>query len=214
MKIIIILVLVILFLWLIGSWFFIRNIEEPKYEVLSKKDGYEIMEYESYLIAETTIDGSYEKSFNQGFGIIADYIFGNNTKSQKIAMTSPVIDTGSKSDSEKEFEKIAMTVPVINKVEGNDRKISFVMPSKYTIETIPKPNSDLVTLKEVPARKVAVLRYTWYSNEKRVEDKKQKLSEMLERDNVETVGDFYSAFYNPPLSMPLILRNEILVDLK
>jgi hypothetical protein len=88
------------------------------------------------------------------------------------------------------------------------------MPSKYTMETIPKPNTDFVILKEIPARKVAALRFTWYSTEKRVEDKKLELAKKLMEDDVNIVGEFYSAFYNPPLSMPLLLRNEILVDVE
>ena len=107
-----------------------------------------------------------------------------------------------------------MTVPVINKGDSTDRKISFVMPSKYTMETIPKPNTDFVTLKEVPARKVAVLKYTWYTNESRVEKKKIELAKALQESGVEPVGEFYSAQYNPPLSMPLMLRNEVMVDVE
>jgi len=210
MKITIIIVLLILIIWIIGSWLSIRSIEEPKYEVLSKENGYEIRLYEPYLIAETTVKGTYRESMSQGFRNIADYIFGNNTKEQKISMTAPVLE----SESIKESENIAMTVPVISQGDNTERKISFVMPSKYTIETIPKPNTDFVTLKEIPERKVAVLRYGWYANAKRVEIKKNVLKNKLTVDKIEFVGDFYSASYNPPLSMPLLLRNEVMVEIK
>lgn len=207
MKISLIILAAILLIWTIGSWVVIINIEEPKYEVLSKGNGYEIRMYEPYIIAETTVSGGYRESVNKGFSNIADYIFGNNTSSEKISMTAPVIESGNS-------EKIAMTVPVITKGDSVQRKISFVMPSKYTMETIPKPNTDFVILKEIPARKVAALRFTWYSTEKRVEDKKLELAKKLMEDDVNIVGEFYSAFYNPPLSMPLLLRNEILVDVE
>ena len=208
MKILLIILVLTLLLWTIGSWIVINKIEEPKYKVLSKENGYEIRLYEPYLIAETTVSGNYRESLRKGFGNIADYIFGNNTVSEKIAMTAPVIE------KEDFSQKIAMTVPVINKGDSKERKISFVMPSKYTLQTIPKPNSDLVELKEIPEQKVAVLKYTWYSNEKRVENKKRELADNLVNDKVEVTGDFYTAFYNPPLSMPLLLRNEVLVEIK
>ncbi len=210
MKIIIITVLVLFLLWTIGSWIAIRNIEEPKYEVLSQKNGYEIRMYDPYIVAETNVKGSYNETLREGFKNIADYIFGNNTKAQKIAMTAPVLN----SEEGDVSEKIAMTVPVISEGDSKERKISFVMPSKYTLETLPKPNTDLVTLREVPGRKVAVLKYTWYSSAKRVEAKKKILEAKLNEDGIENVSDFYSALYNPPFSMPFVLRNEILVDIK
>jgi len=207
MKITLIVLITILIIWTIGSWIVVRKIEEPKYEILSKSNGYEIRMYEPYLIAETEVSGGYRESLSKGFRNIADYIFGNNTSSTEIAMTVPVIESDNS-------EKIAMTVPVITKGNSAERKISFVMPSKYTIDTIPKPNTDLVTLKEIPARKVAAMKFTWYSNEKRVENKKQELAKKLIENNVNIIGEFYSASYNPPLSMPLMLRNEVLVDIE
>jgi len=106
-------------------------------------------------------------------------------------------------ESSSASEKIAMTVPVINEGDNTERTISFVMPSQYTLENIPKPNTDLVTLREIPERKVAVLRFGWYPNEKRVEDKKQKLASLLVANNIEIIGDYSSAYYNPPFSMPV-----------
>lgn len=210
MKIIIIVIVVILLIWTIGSWMTIRNLEEPAHSVISKEDGYEIRMYEPYIIAETTVDGSYDEALNQGFRNIADYIFGNNTRSEKVAMTAPVIE----SDNQDLSEKIAMTVPVLNEENPDSKRvISFVMPSKYTLETLPKPNTDYVTLKEIPARKVAVLQFTWYASEKRVEKKKNILAQKLTDADIEIASNFSSAYYNPPLSMPLLLRNEILVEI-
>ena len=37
--------------------------------------------------------------------------------------------------------------------------VSFVMPSKYTRETLPKPNNENVKIKEVPKRTFAT--YAW-----------------------------------------------------
>ena len=210
MKITIIVLVSLVLVWIVGTWFLIRNIEEPKYTLISKENGYEIRNYESYIIAETTVSGSYRDSLGKGFQNIADYIFGNNTSSQKIAMTAPVIE----SESQDLSEKIAMTVPVISEGDDKERRISFVMPSKYTLETLPQPNTDVVTLKEVPARKVAVLRYSWYASEARVEKKKQELTQKLLKDEVEIIGTFSSAQYNPPLSIPFLRRNEVLVDIK
>ncbi len=122
-------------------------------------------------------------------------------------MTTPVI--------EKSSQKIAMTTPVINTLENDTtRTISFVLPSKYTLETLPQPNNSKVSLTQVDGRKVAALSFTWYPSENRIATKKQTLVDLLENDNQTINGDIQVARYNPPLSMPLILRNEILIPIE
>jgi SOUL heme-binding protein len=196
-------------LWAIGSYLVIARIEEPAYTVVEKKDGYEIRQYQPYIMAKTTVTGNYAEATNKGFRIIADYIFGNNTKKESIAMTTPVLE------SEAGSEKIAMTTPVLESAgENNERTIAFVLPSKYTMDTLPAPNNNAVTFMEVPARKVAALRFSWYANESRMETKKELLKSYLKRDSVIASGAAETARYNPPLSMPLLLRNEVLIPIE
>ena len=198
-------------LWAIGSYLAVRTIEEPAYTVLEKKDGYEIREYKPYIVAETTVTGSYSEATTQGFRIIADYIFGNNIKKESIAMTVPVLEA----NRERISEKISMTVPVLaSSIANGSRVISFVLPSKYTLDTLPKPNNDAVVLKSVQRRKVAALTFTWYPTETRVETKKKALVAALQRDKQKVIGKIETARYNPPFSMPVILRNEILVQVE
>ena len=151
-------------IWAIGSFVVIKNIEQPAYTVLEKRDGYEIRKYAPYIVAQTDVTGSYSTALGSGFSQVADYIFGNNTSKTKIAMTSPVLESSS--------EKIAMTSPVLTTENNQTRTIAFVLPSAYTLETLPEPNNPKVTLAEVPARTVAALRFTWYASENRVDGKK------------------------------------------
>lgn len=198
---------------MIGSYLVISAIEEPAYTVLEKKDGYEIREYAPYIMAATTVTGDYNGATRQGFRIIADYIFGNNTSKESIAMTSPVLESPQTVTS----EKIAMTVPVLETGSGSDtatRTIAFVLPSKYTLETLPRPNNTAVNLIQVPSRKIAVLRFTWYPTETRTIAKKELLISYLTRDKKIIAGEIETARYNPPLSMPLTLRNEILIPIE
>ncbi|MCA9357381.1 heme-binding protein [Candidatus Nomurabacteria bacterium] len=112
----------LLVIWIVGSYLVIRNIEEPKFTTIEKRSGYEIRQYTPYIIAETDVIGEYNEATSKGFGIIADYIFGNNTSRASIAMTAPVLENETS-------EKIAMTVPVIDtKKNENSRTISFVLP--------------------------------------------------------------------------------------
>jgi len=200
-------IIILLFIWTAGSYLVTRNLEEPKYTVVENNNGYEVRQYEPYIIAETTVTGDFNSATNQGFRLIADYIFGNNTSKESIAMTTPVI--------EQKSEKIAMTVPVINTLDGNvTRSVSFVLPSKYTLDTLPQPNNDRVKIREVEAKKKAVLAFSWYATEKRTENKKAELINLLNNNGVEIIGEVQVARYNPPASMPLTLRNEIIVEIK
>ena len=194
-------------IWTVGSYLAVRNLEEPSYVVLKKLTGYEIREYQPYIIAETEVTGTYSKALNQGFSAIAGYIFGDNISKTSIAMTAPVLQNETS-------EKIAMTVPVVNTL-GNEttRTVSFVLPSKYTIETLPLPNNPKVVLKEMPARKVAVLQFSWYATEKRILVKKEELEILIAKDGLATDGPTQVAQYNPPFSMPLIRRNEIIIPI-
>ena len=191
-------------IWTVGSYLVIKNLEEPLYIVLEKRKGYEIRQYNPYIIAETQVTGSYSEALTEGFRVIADYIFGNNTSKTSIAMTAPVLENKS--------ESIAMTVPVINTLENaQTRTISFVLPSKYTLETLPVPNNSKVLLTEVPARTVASLRFNWYATENRVAKKQALLEELIAKNGLTVNGAVQVAQYNPPFSMPLIRRNEIII---
>ena len=160
MKITIIVLVVILILWSLYGYFGSR-VEQAEYTVLKKEKGYEIRNYPSHIVAQTTVGGSYGESMNRGFGIVAGYIFGGNTRKESIAMTAPVlVDAPS--------EKIAMTAPVLVSKEGGSRTVSFGMPKSYTLSTLPTPTDSRVKLAQVPERKVAVLKFAGYRNNNRL----------------------------------------------
>ena len=185
-----------------------KNLEEPSYEVIEKRSGYEIRQYDPYIVAEVEVEWDQSQALNSGFRYLAGYIFGWNTKGDSIKMTAPVSET-------QISEKIAMTVPVADTASSwGKRIVQFSMPSKYTLDTLPKPNNEQVKLKEIPGKRLAALRYTWYATEARVEKKKQQLRSLLEKDGKNIKSEMTSAQYNPPLSFPLTRRNEILVEVE
>lgn len=201
-------IVIVLALWALGSYLVVRNIEQPAYTVTEERDGYEIREYRPYIVAETTVSGERDEALEAGFRIIADYIFGNNVSKSSIAMTAPVLEQNAS-------ETIAMTAPVLDTESStSERTIAFVLPASYTLETLPRPNNEQVRLREIPAQKVAALRFTWYATPSRIETKKSLLISLLQRDGTRVVGTPQVAQYNPPLSMPLMLRSEIIVPVE
>ena len=164
----------------------VMAIEEPKFTLLEKTGPYELRGYEARIVAETIVSGSFKSASSTGFRRIADYIFGNNTSlsgdSKKIGMTAPVSMTP-------EPEKINMTTPVnMTHTHGNWR-IQFFMPRAYTIDSLPKPNNPAVSLRTLPARKFAALRFSGIADELKTEDKISELLKWLEERHISPVGD-------------------------
>jgi len=185
------------------------SIEEPKYRLIEADDKFELREYESKIIAHVTVTGSMKKASNKGFRLIADYIFGNNSSTvgqdkEKIAMTAPVI-------VQPKSEKIAMTAPVLIQSEDDQWQVSFVMPSEYTMDSLPKPNNDKVSITEIPAKKYAVVRFSGLVGQKKLDKKTQALMTWLESKGIQAKGIPELARYNPPWVLPFLRRNEIMV---
>jgi effector-binding domain-containing protein len=200
---------VILALWSIWG-FFGSRVEQADYTVVKKMNGYEIREYPAQLVAQTAVQGSYGESLSKGFRIVAGYIFGGNTKKESIAMTAPVLaQKGGKTS-----ERIAMTAPVVATAEGDSLVISFGMPRSYTLETLPKPNDPRVKIVLIPAKKYAVMRFSWYRSDARIKSTQDKLLSALARDKVAAQGSMAYAGYNAPWTPPWMIRNEVLVEIK
>ncbi len=200
----------ILLLW--TAWgFFGSRVEQADYVVLEKNGDYEIREYPAHIVAQATLTRSSGESLNNGFSIVAGYIFGDNTKKENIAMTAPVI--AQNSDAQKVSENIAMTAPVMATEEGASQTISFGMPRSYTLETLPIPNDPRVKIVMIPTKKYAVMKFSWYRSDARVKKMKEKLISALARDGVKVEGTTAYAGYNAPGTPPWMVRNEVLVEI-
>lgn len=185
--------------WIAYGYFSVNGIEQLSYKVLEAKNGYEIREIEKHILAETSMSGSFQEGGNSAFSVIAGYIFGANKQQEKIAMTTPVIRDQS--------EKIAMTTPVIFD-EESEGKMAFVLPSKYTLETLPVPLDSRVEIREVEPYKVAALIFNGIGSDSNYKKHKALLADKLKRDGIE-YSKIISAGYNPPGTPPFMNRLEV-----
>jgi hypothetical protein len=180
-------------------------IEEPQFEIESKNEQYEIRKYPKILVAETLVEAEFDEAGNKAFRILADYIFGNNKQNKKVAMTAPVTQqTASQS--------IAMTAPVTQIQAKNGYWIQFTMPAIFTMETIPQPIDARVQLREVPARTVAVYRYSGSWSESLYQEKLEYFKKVLEKDGVKAIGTPVFARFNSPFRIWFLRRNEIWLE--
>jgi hypothetical protein len=171
-------------------------VEEPKYEVLLSEGAFEVRKYAPQLIAETVVAGDMDEASNKGFRLIADFIFGNNQAPNAAAS-----------------EKIAMTAPVtIEPQTAEQWRVNFVMPSRYTLETIPKPKNSAVSLKEIPNKTFVVLKYSGFNSESKVQAKNQEAKEWALQKNFKIIGVPQLSRYDPPWTLPMFRRNEIMLE--
>jgi len=181
-------------------------IEEPKYTVVREYDGFEIREYAPYLVAEVTVPGPAEEAGNQGFRILAAYIFGKNRGERKISMTAPVAQAPAPT-------KIEMTAPVTQAAASDGYIVQFTMPSEYTLETLPEPLDPRVKLKEVPGGRFAVIRYSGTWSERNYKEHLEKLQRGVDAAGLHTTGSPIYSRYNAPFVPWFMRRNEIWLKL-
>jgi len=192
-------------------------IEEPSFKVIAKSGTFELRQYAPMLVAETLVDGDMDDASSAGFRKIADYIFGNNqvqagTSSTKIAMTAPVT-------MEPQSQKIAMTAPVAlipaeNMAASQQWRVHFVMPSQYTMGSIPKPKNPDVKLREIPGKLFAVNSFTGFNTQSRIQAKTDELSAWIGQKNLKSLGQTQLARYDPPWTLPMFRRNEVMIEVE
>ena len=180
--------------------------EEPKYAVVQAQAPFEVRRYAPTLIAEVVVDGDMDEASSKGFRLIADYIFGNNQtpgseQQSKIAMTAPVT-------VEPQSSKIAMTAPVT----ATRWRVHFVMPSQYTLANIPKPKNKAVSLRELPSKYFVVHSYSGFNTAARVQTKTDETLAWATQQSLRVVGTPQLARYDPPWTLPMFRRNEIMLE--
>jgi hypothetical protein len=194
MKILFIVLGVVAILFIIFQLYFMngqKNIEKYPYKVVKNYSDFEIRIYEASLFTSVKLsNNTYKETSSKGFSILAGYIFGGNNKNEKIAMTSPV----------------AMTI-------DDATTMMFLVPKKYTKETLPKPNNGAIQFTEMPAKKVAAITFNGWANDDKIKDYKEKLMAALDKNGIKYTANFYFLGYNAPFEL-LNRKNEVIVELE
>ena len=185
------------------------QVEQAPYTVVTQSDAIEIRDYPPLIVAETQVRGERKEAINDGFKVVADYIFGNNVPSEKVAMTAPVIQQS----STKKGESIAMTAPVIQAGKDNEWIVQFVMPSSYSLETLPAPTNDAVKLATIPAKRFAVIQFSGRATDESIQEQTTLLKQFVSDQHFTALGAPAYAFYNPPWTLPPLRRNEVMIEI-
>jgi hypothetical protein len=113
-------------------------------------------------------------------------------------------------------ERIEMTAPVVQRPErgadGETFVVGFVMPSRFSLETLPEPVDSRVRLREVPSKLMAVRRYSGRWTESAYRENEARLLSAVEETGLSPVAAPVYARYNSPFSLWFMRRNEVMVE--
>lgn len=193
MKIVSILIGVLLLIFIGVQLFALKsqkNIETYPYKVTKVYNNFEIRDYESTLFTSVKLSTkNYKESSSKGFSILAGYIFGDNDRNEKIAMTSPV----------------AMTLE-------DSMTMLFMVPKKFEKETLPQPNQAEIVFKNEPAKTVAAITFNGWADDEKIQRYKQDLKLALDTQKIPYTNRFYFLGYNAPYEV-FNRKNEVIVEL-
>jgi len=187
--------LLTVFFYTFVSFFFschVMAIEEPNFKILVDDGELEIRSYDEYLVAETAVEGSFDTASRKGFRRVAGYIFGENKNASG------------------QSEKIQMTAPVTVKPDNEGWVLHFVMPSNYDMSQLPVPNNNSILLKKIEAHLAAVISFSGFTTDAKIQKKTEELKIWLEKKDFKIAGPQQIARYNDPFTLPWLRRNEII----
>jgi hypothetical protein len=189
--------------------FVVQNVEQPAFTSVSTDGDFEVRDYPSLVVAEVKRSGTRQQGLSAGFGPLARYIFARERGGERIAMTAPVQQRAVAAD-----EKIAMTAPVTQTSGNADTWIvRFTMPSAYKLDDLPAPSDPAIRLRELPASRVAVVRFSGRTDDALITRQEARLRTWMADQAIAAVGPPVYAYYNDPLTPGFLRRNEIMLPI-
>ena len=165
--------------------------EQHKYQILKSYSNFEIRKYEPAIFSSVMLGkNSYREISGKGFGILAGYIFGGNSKKENISMTSPV------------------TMEL-----GDSTKMKFMLPKGYTMNSLPEPNDKRIIFEQQNEKIIAAIQFDGWADNDKIEYYTEQLKSSLAKENISHTNKFSFLGYNPPYEL-INRRNEIIVELK
>lgn len=174
-----------------GALVYAANVEKPKYKVLEQDGKIEIRQYPALRVAEIKRSGNRGSAVRNAFSPLASYIFAKK----------------------RDGEKISMTAPVTQQKTGGDWTVQFIMPSKYSLSDLPKPDNAEVRLREIPAKKRVAIQFSGKQTDDLLATKEKELRAWLKTKGITPKGPPLYAYYNDPFTPGFMRRNEVLFEM-
>jgi hypothetical protein len=178
-------------------------VEEPSFKVEVQAGALEVRDYPGLVAAEVTVGGDRGAAGNQGFRLLAGYIFGGNTRKESLAMTAPVVMARAGG------ENIPMTAPVNQAGGPGGWVVRFIMPAGRGLESLPTPKDPRVRLVPVPPTRIAVARFSGLAGEGDIKRQTAELQAFIAARRLRATGAPSLSRYDPPWTPWFMRRNEI-----
>lgn len=189
----------------------IQNVEQPAYSLVEQQQPFELRDYPALVVAEVRREGSRKQGLSAGFSPLARYIFAKERAGghdARIAMTAPVVQQALTPDA-----RIAMTAPVTQaRTSEGTWAIRFIMPSQYRLADLPAPANKDLRLIEIPARRVAAVRFSGRTTDALIAEQEQALRQWMDARGLKPAGAPMYAYYNDPFTPGFLRRNEVMID--
>ena len=168
-----------------------RQTEQPAFTLVRAEAEFELRDYPPLVVAEVSHTGNRERASGASFRRLAAYIFAQ--------------------DRPEGGETIAMTAPVLqDETAPGEWRMRFVMPAKYTLETLPPAPSD-ITLTQMPARRMAAIRFSGNGSGRELALMQARLRDWMMAQGLMPAGEAEYAFYDAPMVPGPLRRNEVLI---
>ena len=182
--------------------------DNAPYKVVTHQGKFEVRAYKPRLVASVEIQGCYEKAINTAFGVLAGYIFAKPMGEGSFYLFNPY------TSDNKAREKLPMTSPVFVEPAPKSLTMRFLMPDKYTVETLPAPDDERVKFSVIPAQHYVVIRFSGTGRAQDFNQRAEELKEFAKNNNLKMTGAPISAYYNPPITPPIFRRNEVHIPIQ
>ena len=177
----------------LSIWILIPQfLDGPKYSVEISEAKIELRQYDNFLITKVLMNGDQNEALRKGFGPLVGFIGAKGRSTEKISMTVPVMQK--KTASEKEWF------------------VSFSMPSKYTMNNLPKPMSKNLKQEEVPTKLMAAIRFNGRATQEKLLLKETELKDWINSNKFKVISPAHYYFYNDPVTPGFFRRNEVLFE--
>lgn len=168
-----------------------RAARAPIHETLISDGGFEIRRYPALLVLETIQQGTRDRALGNGFGVLADYMFGEGRDGDEIAITMPVL---------------AEAMP------GDGWRIRFLLPQGVARDSLDPPGPG-VSITEIPAREIATIVVPGQPTDRLFAAKASELRRWIAAKGRGAANGVEHAYYNSPLKPGTTMPNELFVTL-
>ncbi len=181
--------------------------ENQPYDVVADRDGWQLRHYPPHLVAEVEVSGSFTDAGSRAFGVLVSFISGNNIERGKVAMTAPVLqESGPEGAPPPRSEPDADPDAALRR-----HRVAFVMPSRYSLATLPVPNDSRITIREMPAQDMAARTFSGRWSERAYREQLTALQHAVAAGGMKVVGPPRFARFDPPWKPSFLRRNEVLL---